>query len=136
MGGVLWGNNVLLRGKCLHVLEYIIVLCVVIRFCPTSRIVSLRISAASKGWFTRATQTQTQAQAQAQANRRVNYQDANANASTSADARNGKFFISLRLRLHFLRVNRINANANASARRKILVRERSERSCSFQQKRL
>ena len=23
MGGVLWGNNVLLRGKCIHVLEYI-----------------------------------------------------------------------------------------------------------------
>ena len=85
-----------------------------------------------KGWFTRATQTQ----AQAQANRRVNYQDANANASTSADARNGKFFISLRLRLrlHFLRVNRINANA--SVRWKILVRERSDISCSFRQKRL
>ena len=93
-----------------------------------------------KGWFTRATQTQTQAQAPAQANRRVNYQDANANASTSADARNGNFFISLRLRLrlrlHFLRVNRVNANANASARWKILVRERSEISCSFRQKRL
>ena len=86
-----------------------------------------------QGWFTRATQTQTQAQA----NRRVNYHDANANASASADAKNGKFFISLRFRLHFLRVNRINANANAnanasaSARWKILVRERSEISCSF-----
>ena len=38
----LWGNNVfnLLRCKCIHVLEYMIVLCLVIRFHPTSRIVS------------------------------------------------------------------------------------------------
>ena len=40
MGGVLRGNNVLLRSKSMHVLEYMIVLCLVIRFRPTSRIVS------------------------------------------------------------------------------------------------
>ena len=41
MGMVLRGNNVLLRCKCMHVLEYMIALsCLVIRFRPTSRIVS------------------------------------------------------------------------------------------------
>ena len=41
MGMVLRRNIVLLRCKCMHVLEYMIVLsCLVIRFRPTSRIVS------------------------------------------------------------------------------------------------
>ena len=40
MGVVLWGNNVLLRCKCMDVLEYMIVLCLVIGFRPTRRIVS------------------------------------------------------------------------------------------------
>ena len=39
MGEVLWGNNVLLRCKCMRVLEYMIILCLVILFSPTSRMV-------------------------------------------------------------------------------------------------
>ena len=34
------GMGVALWGKCMYVLEYMIVLCLVIRFRPTSRIVS------------------------------------------------------------------------------------------------
>ena len=39
MGGVLWGKNVLLRCKCMRVLKYMIILCLVILFRPTSRTV-------------------------------------------------------------------------------------------------
>ena len=39
MGVVLRGYNMLLRCKCMHVLEYMIVVCLVIRFRSTSRIV-------------------------------------------------------------------------------------------------